>query len=389
MEPALPRFVMPATCRLGWGAAEGVGKDVRRVGASRALVVTTHGLEGSWIVKDALAALGGAGVETELSARAHGPPDDARARDVAEAFRSMGADALVSIGGGSAHDLAKAAGVLATHGGALSDHEGVDRLRVDTPVHVALNTTAGSGSELSRLLFVVDREKGRPAMIRDERITPRVAINDPGTHVTSPPEVTAAAGMNLLTHAIEAYFSRNAAPLTDALALDAVALVAEHLPRAVADGNDPKARGALAMAEQLAGIAYNSAGLGVADAIALSLTAQYDLPHGAINGALLPHVVALDVAERRSKARRLAETLGGSEPGRIPEALAEVARRAGAPLSLSALGLEEDVVYTSIGAILESPLLDLHPTVMTEERLVDIVVAAVSGAPPEVRASAR
>ena len=247
----------------------------------------------------------------------------------------------------------------------------------------------GSGSELSRLLFVVDREKGRPAMIRDERITPRVAINDPGTHVTSPPEVTAAAGMNLLTHAIEAYFSRNAAPLTDALALDAVALVAEHLPRAVADGNDPKARGALAMAEQLAGIAYNSAGLGVADAIALSLTAQYDLPHGAINGALLPHVVALDVAERRSKARRLAETLGGSEPGRIPEALAEVARRAGAPLSLSALGLEEDVVYTSIGAILESPLLDLHPTVMTEERLVDIVVAAVSGAPPEVRASAR
>jgi alcohol dehydrogenase len=161
---------------------------------------------------------------------------------------------IITLGGGSAHDCGKGVGIVATNGGRIHDYEGLDKSRKPMPPFIAINTTAGTGSEMTRFCIITDTSRKVKMAIVDWRVTPNVAINDPLLMVGMPPSLTAATGMDALTHAVEAYVSTIATPITDACALKAMNLIAENLRAAVANGQDMGARDAMAYAEYLAGI---------------------------------------------------------------------------------------------------------------------------------------
>lgn len=390
MEPIAPHFHMPATGRLGWGTLGEVGSDASRLHATSTLVVTTASLNrGTPIVRDVVEQLRGAGIGVTLDDHTTHVPDLARVDEGVRLYRANRCDLLVSVGGGNPHDLAKAIGVVVANGGSLLDWEGQDRLRERNPPHIAVNTTAGTGSELSRYTFIAARSMGRRVMVCDDRITPRVAINDPATHMSMPPQLTASSGMNLLSHAVEATLSRDTTPLAQALALDAMALVARYLERAVRDGRDEEARMAMAQAEQLAGTAYQEAGLGVCDAISLTLSAAYDAPHGEVNAIVLPYVMCYDLAASQAKLAEVASVLGAPEGDaaalarQAPGLVRDLARRVGLHKDLADFGVNYDTAYTFLWSMLESPLLDENPRPVTGEAVERILLDALEGAEPE------
>merc|ERR1712151_619270 len=194
-----------------------------------------------------------------------------------------GCDFVISFGGGSPHDCAKAVSMLSTNGGSIREYEGVDKSTKPMLPMVAVNTTAGTAAEITRFCIITDDQRHVKMALVDWRLTPTLAVNDPKTMIGMPKGLTAATGMDALTHAIEAYVSTASNPVTDACAVRAMKLISSYLPTAVEDGKNIKARDMMAYAEFLAGMAFNSAGLGYVHAMAHQLGGMYNMPHGVCN----------------------------------------------------------------------------------------------------------
>ena len=175
---------------------------------------------------------------------------------------------------------------------------------------IAVNTTAGTASEITRFCIITDTSRHVKMAIVDWRVTPQIAINDPNLMVGMPPALTAATGMDALTHAIEAYVSTNANPLTDAAALMSITMITQYLPKAVANGVYMKARDKMAYGQYLAGIAFNNASLGYVHAMAHQLGGMYNLPHGVCNAILLPDVEEFNLIGNANRFRDIAKAMG-------------------------------------------------------------------------------
>ncbi|AJQ28654.1 iron-containing alcohol dehydrogenase [Pelosinus fermentans] len=206
-------------------------------------------------------------------------------------FQDNGCDFLISFGGGSPHDCAKAIALLATNGGEIKNYVGLNKSKKTSAPLIAINTTAGTGSELTRFCVITDEKNHIKMTITDWHVTPIIAVNDAELMLGMPPGLTAATGMDALTHAIEAYVSTNATPVTDCKALKAIELIAGYLKTAFLNGSDIHAREMMVYAEYLAGIAFNNASLGYVHALAHQLGGMYNLPHGLANSIMLPYVV--------------------------------------------------------------------------------------------------
>ncbi len=215
-------------------------------------------------------------------------------------------DFVVSLGGGSPHDCAKGIALCATNGGHIRDYEGVDRSAKPQLPLVAINTTAGTASEMTRFCIITDESRHVKMAIVDRNVTPLMSVNDPALMVAMPKGLTAATGMDALTHAIEAYVSTAATPITDACAIKAIELISANLRLAVRDGADLKARENMAYAQFLAGMAFNNASLGYVHAMAHQLGGFYDLPHGVCNAERCGQGAGL---------RRCRVEPGGGRPG--------------------------------------------------------------------------
>jgi alcohol dehydrogenase len=217
------------------------------------------------------------------------------------------------------------------------------------PPFIAVNTTAGTASEMTRFCIITDTSRKVKMAIVDWRVTPTVAINDPLLMAGMPPALTAATGMDALTHAVEAYVSIAATPVTDACALKAISLVAGNLRAAVANGADMIARDQMAYAEYLAGMAFNNASLGHVHAMAHQLGGFYDLPHGVCNAILLPHVSQYNLIAKMGRYGDIARAMGENLEGLSTRAAADVALDAiktlsadvGIPSGLAELGVKE------------------------------------------------
>ena len=214
-------------------------------------------------------------------------PTVSQVEDGLKLVKQENCDFVLSFGGGSPHDCAKAIAITATNGGDIRAMEGVDKSTKPMLTMVAVNTTAGTGAEMTRFCIITDEVRHVKMAIVDWRVTPTLAVNDPKTMIGMPKSLTAATGMDALTHAIEAYVSTISNPVTDACALHAMKLISAYLPAAVEDGKDLKARDMMAYAEFLAGMAFNSASLGYVHAMAHQLGGMYNLPHGVCNAILL------------------------------------------------------------------------------------------------------
>ncbi len=269
--------------------------------------------------------------------------------DGATFVKKCGGDGLISLGGGSAIDTAKGMAIVLTEGGSIRDHQGASRLiRKQTP-HIAIPTTAGTGSEVTLYIVVKDHAAHEKMNFMEDRIIPDGAILDPALTVGMPALLTAATGMDALTHAIEAYTSLNRNPVSDANALHAIRLVVEFLPRAVEHGDDKIARGQMLLAASIAGMAFNSSGVGMVHAMAHVIGARYGVHHGTANAICLPHVMRFCSDELGARYRDIADAmklpiagLGDEATGqRAADAVAELLKKLKLPLRLRDVAVPE------------------------------------------------
>jgi alcohol dehydrogenase len=275
----------------GKGAASRLDQEISLLGGGPALVVVDPAVLEAGVAQPALDSLSAAGVQTELYSRITREPEPSEADAAAELGRGAAARVVVGIGGGSALDLAKAASVLITNGGTATDYVGLDLVKKPGLPTVMVPTTAGTGSEVTFTAVFTRRSDRFKGGMNGRLLYPHTALLDPLLTVTCPPYVTATVGMDALTHAVEAYTSRQANPVSDMHALKAVQLIGENLRLAVAHGENLLARERMLLGSYLAGLALAEAGVGAVHAMAYPLGAFFDIPHGEANAVLLPYVL--------------------------------------------------------------------------------------------------
>lgn len=256
-------FFVPGISLIGVGACHGIPHYVHTYHITKPLIVTDKGIVNTGILKIITDILDGDNIPYSIYDKTVPNPTDENVTEGVAQYKADGCDGLISIGGGSSHDCCKGIGILLSNGGAIYQYEGVDKVNHMLPHYIAINTTAGTASELTRFCVITDKERHVKMSIVDWFLTPNVAVNDPVLMVGMPPSLTAATGMDALTHAIEAYVSTNTTPMTDACAEQSIRLVAKYLRKAVANGKDMEAREGMAYAQYLAGMAFNNSRSGV------------------------------------------------------------------------------------------------------------------------------
>jgi alcohol dehydrogenase len=342
-------YFIPTVNLFGQGCVGEVGDRIKVLGGKKVLIVTDAFLSKSGMANDIKKLIEDAGVKAVIFDGAEPNPTDVNVNSGFEVFKKEKCDSLVSLGGGSSHDCCKGIGLLAANGGKIQDFEGVNKSSNTMVPFAAVNTTAGTASEMTRFCIITDSSRHVKMAIVDWRVTPNVSINDPELMAGMPSGLTAATGMDALTHAIEAYVSTAATPLTDSAALMAIKLIAEFLPKAVANGTDMVSRDKMAYAQFLGGMAFNNASLGYVHAMAHQLGGFYNLPHGVCNAILLPVVEQFNLLARADRFRDIAIALGENVEGLSVNDAAQVAiesikklsKAVGIPTGLSALGVKE------------------------------------------------
>ncbi|MBP4048431.1 L-threonine dehydrogenase [Chromobacterium violaceum] len=341
-------FFIPSLNLMGAGCLQQAVDAMRGHGFRRALIVTDQGLVKAGLAAKVADMLGKADIEPVIFDGVHPNPSCANVNAGLALLKEKQCDVVVSLGGGSPHDCAKGIALVAVNGGKIQDYEGVDKSAKPQLPLVAINTTAGTASEMTRFCIITDESRHIKMAIVDKHTTPILSVNDPETMAGMPASLTAATGMDALTHAVEAYVSTIATPITDACALKAVELIAGFLRRAVKDGKNMEAREQMAYAQFLAGMAFNNASLGYVHAMAHQLGGFYDLPHGVCNAVLLPHVQAFNAASAGERLGDVAIALG-EKTRSAQAAIAAIKRLAadvGIPAGLRELGVKEADIPT-------------------------------------------
>ncbi|MCA1905329.1 MAG: iron-containing alcohol dehydrogenase [Desulfarculus sp.] len=279
----------------GQGSSEKLGQEVLLLGTKKVLVVIDPQVRSAGVADPALKSLQQAGVKYVIYDRITREPEPAEADDAATLGREFGAQAVIGIGGGSALDLAKAAGVLMTNLGPATEYVGLELVKKPGKPVICLPTTAGTGSEVTFTAVFTRRADGFKGGINGRMLYPHTAILDPLLTVSCPAYITAITGMDALTHAMEAYTSRAATPISDLNALKAIELIGDNLRPAVAHGENLAAREGMMLGAYLAGLALAQAGVGAVHAMAYPLGAFFDIPHGEANAVLLPYVLEFNL----------------------------------------------------------------------------------------------
>ncbi|EIW6614575.1 L-threonine dehydrogenase [Clostridium perfringens] len=343
------KFFMPAISLMGADCLKDAGEQVAELGFKKALIVTDKVLGQIGIVKKVTDVLDNKSIEYAIYDETKPNPTVKNVNDGLALLKEKECDFVISLGGGSAHDCAKGIALLATNGGEIKDYEGVDKSKKPQLPMVGINTTAGTGSEMTLFAIITDEERHIKMALVDKHLTPIIAVNDPMLMLAMPKSLTAATGMDALTHAIEAYVSTSATPITDACAEKAIELISNYLVNAVENGQDVEARDMMAYAEYLAGMAFNNASLGYVHAMAHQLGGFYNLPHGVCNAILLPHVQEYNKATSASRLAKIAKIMGGNIEGLTDEQGADLcidmikslSQTVGIPEGLGVLGVKE------------------------------------------------
>ncbi|MEZ9236216.1 MULTISPECIES: L-threonine dehydrogenase [Shewanella] len=304
------KFFIPSVNVLGQGGVDEAINDIKTLGFKRALIVTDTPLVNIGLVDKVAAKLIDNGITVFIFDGVQPNPTVSNVEAGLAMLNAHECDFVISLGGGSPHDCAKGIALVATNGGSISDYEGLDvSTRPQLPL-VAINTTAGTASEMTRFCIITDETRHIKMAIVDKNTTPILSVNDPELMIEKPAALTAATGMDALTHAIEAYVSIAATPITDACAIKAIELIKANLVNAVEQGDNIDAREQMAYAQFLAGMAFNNASLGYVHAMAHQLGGFYDLPHGVCNALLLPHVQAYNAKVVPGKLKDIAKAMG-------------------------------------------------------------------------------
>jgi alcohol dehydrogenase len=378
-------FYIPSINLMGNGCLKDAARIIESYGYRKALIVTDAPLVKTGLVGQLTELLGSHGVTSIVFDHVKPNPNVSNVKDGLAVLKANDCDLVISLGGGSPHDCAKAIALVAANGGAITDYEGVDKSAKPQLPLVAINTTAGTGSEMTRFCIITDDTRHVKMAIVDKHVTPLLSVNDPELMRGMPPALTAATGMDALTHAIEAYVSTAATPITDACALQAITLVSRNLRHAVKDGSDHVAREQMAYAEFLAGMAFNNASLGFVHAMAHQLGGFYDLPHGVCNAILLPHVQAFNARVAAHRLGDVARAMGVNMHGLDADAAAQHCLQAirdlshdvGIPTGMGQLGAKEEDFPTLAANAIKDACGLTNPVQPTLEEVCAIYRAAL------------
>ena len=384
-------FRAPATQHFGPGAVERVADEAGRLGARRALVISDPGVEQAGIAGRVRDLLEGAGVATALYAEVEPEPSVAsieRALQVLqelqgaqETSRKGPLDLLVGVGGGSALDSTKGVSLRLANPGPLQQYFGVELVPQTGPPMILIPTTAGTGSEVTPNAIFDDTERRLKAGIVSHRLLASAALVDPDLTLGLPPGVTAASGLDALTHAMESYVAVKATPHTDLYALEATRLIGANLGTAVARGGHREARYGQMLGSFFAGIAITNAGTGLCHAMAYPLGSAYHVPHGMANALLLPAVLEYNMSADLPKFARLAGALGEPVEGRslrqaaagAAAAVRALSREVGLPAGLREVGVPESALEGFVpGALSAARLIDNNPRRPTPEDVLAV-----------------
>jgi alcohol dehydrogenase class IV len=306
--------------------------------------------------------------------------------ECAETVRVGGFSLIIGLGGGSSLDTAKAASVLATNPGPVLNYVGMDTLPNRGLPSILIPTTAGTGSEATRVFVMTDESTNTKKVVYSDFLIPDVAILDPMLTVSTPPSITADTGMDALVHAIEAYVSVNSTPFAEVLALKAIELIAVNLPQAYAKGSNLRARYNMLLAANFGGSAFTSGGLGAVHGLAYVLGTEYHMSHGRSNAIMLPHVMKFNTAGNLDKFADIAEVMGENIEGlslyeaadRAPVAVERLLTAMDFPYRLSAYRIKEsDLPKLVEGAMAQARLFVPNPRDLTRADVENIYRSAL------------
>lgn len=364
----LRKFLVPEIV-YGVGSLELAGRHARNLGASRVLLVSDPGIRASGWLERVETSLREADLASATFTDISPNPRDHEVMAGAERYRSEGCDLIVAVGGGSPMDCAKGIGVVATNGGHITDFEGVDEIANPVPPLVFIPTTAGTSADVSQFAIISDTRRRVKIAIVSKMVIPDIALVDPQTTTTMPPELTAATGMDALCHAFEAAVSTASSPLTDMAADSAIALVVDNLPGACREPDNMRYRDNMMMASLMAGLAFSNASLGIVHAMAHSLGGRMDLAHGECNALLLEKAIVFNYPKTLDVYNRLAARMGlkidALPPERravaIADSVASLRRTIGITQRLGDYGIHVDDLSQLAAMAVHDPCLATNP----------------------------
>ena len=348
----------PTAVRFGNGRIADLPAACKELGLKRPLLVTDPGIAKLPMIADALASLEAVGLATGLFSDVKPNPIGANVDAGVAAYRAGGHDGVIAWGGGSGLDVAKAIALMSGQTRPLWDFEDVGDwfTRADpagiAPI-IAVPTTSGTGSEVGRASVIVDEDSHTKKIIFHPKMMPAIVILDPALTVGLPPFITAATGIDALSHCLEAYCAPGFHPMADGIAVEGIRLIKAWLPRAVSDGQDLEARGYMQVAASMGATAFQK-GLGGMHALAHPVGALYDTHHGATNGVFMPYVLAFNQAAIDDRITRLAAYLGLAQPsfGSFLDWILDLRSTIGIPPGLSGLGVDGER-FAEIAAMAE------------------------------------
>ena len=382
-------FLMPSVNFFGPGVIAKIGDRAKMLNMHKPLIVTTEGLSkiDNGPVKQTIASLEKAGVDYAVFTGAEPIPKIWNVQAGKKMYQDENCDSIITVGGGSAHDCGKGIGIVLTNGDDISKLAGIETLKNPLPPLMAVNTTAGTGSELTRHAVITNEKTHLKFVVVSWRNIPLVSFNDPMLMLDIPKNITAATGCDAFVQAIEPYVSVDHNPITDSQCKEAIQLIQTALPEVVANGHNIEARTKMVEAEMLAGMAFNNANLGYVHAMAHQLGGQYDAPHGVCCALLLTTVEEYNLIACPERFAELAKVMGFDTTGltlyeaaqKSIDGMREMCRLVGIPSSIKEIGAKpEDFEMMAKNALKDGNAFS-NPRKGTVEDIVKLYQKAYDG----------
>jgi len=387
MMPARP-FRVPSTIHFGKNSAAEAGAEARRLGASKALVVTDKILMGSGTVQPVIDSLASTGVAAEIFDGVDGEPTLSHVEQGLFFLREKKCDLIVAVGGGSPIDAAKAVATMSTNPGVIQDYMGLGKVASPGVPLIAVPTTAGTGSEATIFTIITDTDKNVKMLIGSPFLMPTVALVDPLLTLKMPRGITAATGLDALVHAIEAYVSVKAQPMSDLMALSATRLLYEFLPQAWANPDNLEARTQTMLGALQAGIAFSNASVALVHGMSRPVGANFHVAHGISNAALLCVVMEFSLMGAPLRYAEIAKAMGLPVQGLSPldaarrgaEAVRDLIQQMKIP-TLAGLGVNREKLEPLVSKMADDAIASgspgNNPRKATKEEIIDLYFAAL------------
>ncbi|SET11115.1 alcohol dehydrogenase [Natronincola peptidivorans] len=375
-------FELPTRIEYGIGSVHQLGEELKKLKVNKVMIVTDEGIVKAGLIEKTVASLKQYAIKYEIFQGVEANPKDYNVEKGAAVAQCFGAEGLIAVGGGSPIDCAKSIAVLVSHDGdKIKSFEGKTAVTKPTIPLIAIPTTAGSGSEVTFSSVITDTKNNYKMTVKSPLIAPKIALVDPEMTISMPPQVTAATGVDALTHAIEGYTVKVAEPISDAVALYAIELISKYLKTAVFQGEDIEARAGMLMGSLLAGMAFSHADVASVHCMAESLGSVYDAPHGACNAILLPYVMEYNMEYCQERYANVAKAMGASysnvEEGaqKAVEMVKQLANDVKLP-SFKSLGVEEKDFDILAEMSAKNISTESNPRPMTKEDYLEVFIRA-------------